>query len=137
MTSALMLRDQGKEELIDESFNKYAFPQEKDLPTWFVEEEAQHSIPQKPISNEAINLIKERMKSIASRPIKKAHEFNMRQKMKSERRLEALRRKGSSISESEEMTDKQKLTSITKMLSKSQEKRKLPMLVVAKASTKA
>jgi AdoMet-dependent rRNA methyltransferase SPB1 len=136
MTSALMLRDQGKEELIDESFNKYAFPNEQDLPSWFVEEEAKHSIPQKPISKEAVNLIKERMKSIASRPMKKAHEYNMRLKMRSQRKLDSLKRKASTIAESEEMTDKQKLTSITKMLSKTQEKRKLPTLVVGRGFNK-
>jgi AdoMet-dependent rRNA methyltransferase SPB1 len=68
--------------------------------------------------------------------MKKAHEYNMRLKMRSQRKLDSLKRKASTIAESEEMTDKQKLTSITKMLSKTQEKRKLPTLVVGRGFNK-
>lgn len=136
---ALTIRDHGKEELIDNSFNRYAFgDDETNLPDWFLDDEKRHSQAQTPPTKEAIMLLKERMKSITARPIKKVQEFMFRQRARNQRKLDALKKKASTIVDSEEMNDKQKLTTITKLMGKggSSSGKKKPSLVIARGGNK-
>jgi AdoMet-dependent rRNA methyltransferase SPB1 len=67
-----MLRKKRREEIIDSSYNRYAFDDEKNsLPIWFKEDEDKHSRPQLPVTREMINAEKERMKEFNLKTPKK------------------------------------------------------------------
>lgn len=58
-------------DLVDENFDKLAFRDRDGLPDWFLEDEGKHDRKQKPISKEAAQAIKEKMRALNARPIKK------------------------------------------------------------------
>jgi len=47
-----MLRNRGRDEIIDNSYNRYSFEDHDDLPKWFTEDEKKHSFKQEPITKE-------------------------------------------------------------------------------------
>ena len=125
-------RNNMREELIDESFNRFAFSEKStDLPSWFAEDESKHNKPIKPISREVADAIKNKIKEINDLPIKKILEAKGRNKTRSLRRLEGLKKKAEAIMGSGEEGEKSKLVQISKMLRKSSVKREKPALVVA------
>lgn len=126
-------RNKMREELIDESFNRFAFSEKSsDLPTWFHEDESKHNKPIKPITREVADAIKNKLKEINDLPIKKILEAKGRNKTRSLRRLEGLKKKAEAIMGSGEEGEKAKLIQISKLLKKSSVKREKPALVVAK-----
>lgn len=130
-------RKRMREELVDESFNRFAFSEKpSDLPTWFIDDESQHNKPNKPITREVADALKMKLKEINDRPIKKILEAKGRNKGRALRRLQGLKKKAEAIAGSEEMTEKSKLEQISKMLKKSTTKREKPQFVVARGLTK-
>jgi AdoMet-dependent rRNA methyltransferase SPB1 len=126
-------RNKMREELIDESFNRFAFAEKStDLPAWFHEDESKHNKPIKPITREVADAIKNKFKEINDLPIKKILEAKGRNKTRSLRRLEGLKKKAEAIMGSGEEGEKAKLIQISKMLKKTSVKREKPALVVAK-----
>ncbi|AET37278.1 27S pre-rRNA (guanosine2922-2'-O)-methyltransferase Ecym_1019 [Eremothecium cymbalariae DBVPG len=89
----LALGQKSKHDLIDQGFNRYSFRDVDNLPEWFLEEEKRHSKINKPITKEAAMAIKEKMKALNARPIKKVAEAKARKKMRALARLERLKRK--------------------------------------------
>ena len=75
-------RNKMREELIDESFNRFAFSEKSsDLPTWFAEDESKHNKPyEKPITREVADAIKNKLKEVNDMPIKKILEAKGRNK---------------------------------------------------------
>lgn len=68
----LMLRKKKRDEIIDNSYNRYIFEEEKsDLPVWFVEDEDKHNKPQLPVTREMIDAEKERMREFDVKTPKK------------------------------------------------------------------
>lgn len=67
----LALGQRSKHDLVDEGFNRYAFRDTENLPEWFLEEEKQHSKVNRPITKEAVMALKEKMKALNARPIKR------------------------------------------------------------------
>lgn len=125
-------RNKMREELIDESFNRFAFSEKMtDLPSWFADDESKHNKPIKPITREVADAIKSKLKEINDLPIKKILEAKGRNKTRSLRRLEGLKKKAEAIMGSGEEGEKAKLIQISKMLKKSSIKREKPSLIVA------
>jgi len=58
-------------DLIDENFDKLNFRDRDGLPDWFIEDENKHDKKQKPITKEAAAAVKEKMRALNARPIKK------------------------------------------------------------------
>lgn len=126
-------RNKMREELIDESFNRFAFSEKStDLPSWFHEDESKHNKPIKPITREVADAIKNKLKEVNDLPIKKILEAKGRNKTRSLRRLEGLKKKAEAIMGSGEEGEKAKLIQISKLLKKTSVKREKPALVVAK-----
>ena len=126
-------RNNMREELIDESFNRFAFSEKStDLPAWFHEDESKHNKPIKPITREVADAIKNKLKEVNDLPIKKILEAKGRNKTRSLRRLDGLKKKAEAIMGSGEEGEKAKLVQISKMLRKTSVKREKPSLVVAK-----
>lgn len=119
---------------IDDGFNKRAFRDRDGLPDWFLDDESKHDKPQKPISKAAATAIKEKLRALNARPIKKVREAKARKKFKAAQKLEKLKKKSDMLANDEGMTEKEKADSIGRLLSKAaRKKRPQPAkLVVAK-----
>lgn len=71
----------AKRDLIDNSFNRYAFNEEEgELPEWFAQEEKQHRIRQLPVDKKEVEHYRKRWREINARPIKKVAEAKARKK---------------------------------------------------------
>jgi AdoMet-dependent rRNA methyltransferase SPB1 len=105
-------------DLIDDGFNKYAFKDRDGLPEWFLDDEGRHDKPHRPISAAGAAAIREKLRALNARPIKKVREAKDRKKFKAAQRLEKLRKKSALLADEEGMTEKEKATSIVKLMSK-------------------
>lgn len=130
----------SKADVVDDGFNKHAFRDRDGLPDWFADDEGKHDRPQRPITAAAAAAIKEKMRALNARPIKKVREAKARKKMRAAQRLEKLRKKSDALAGDEGMTEKEKAEGISKMLAKAArsagKKRKPAQLVVARGVNK-
>src|SRR5271167_2862962 len=104
--------EKSKHDIIDDGFNKYAFKDRDGLPQWFLDDESKHDKPLRPITAAGAAAIKEKLKALNARPIKKVREAKDRKKFKAARRLEKLRKKSALLNDEEGMTEKEKAQSI-------------------------
>ncbi|KAI1104892.1 AdoMet-dependent rRNA methyltransferase spb-1 [Jackrogersella minutella] len=125
-------------DVIDDGFNKHAFRDRDGLPEWFMDDEGKHDKPHKPITKAAADAIKEKLRALNARPIKKVREAKARKKFKAAQRLEKLKKKSDLLANEEGMTEKEKADSISRLLSKAAKKKpKQPTrLVVARGLNK-
>lgn len=125
-------------DLIDEGFNKYTFRDKDGLPEWFLDDENRHSKPNRPITAAAAAAIKEKLRALNARPIKKVREAKDRKRFKAAQRLEKLRKKSALLAEDGDMTEKDKAQSIANMMKRAAKKgpRKRVKLVVAKGGNR-
>ncbi|EXJ56146.1 hypothetical protein A1O7_09077 [Cladophialophora yegresii CBS 114405] len=123
-------------DLLDDNFNKYTFRDVDGLPEWFLDDEDRHSKPQRPITKAAVLAIKEKLRALNARPIKKVREAKGRKKFKAAQRLEKLRKKSALLLDDEGMSEKDKASAITRMMSRAAKKSGKPKekarLVVAR-----
>jgi len=110
-------------DLIDDGFNKHAFKDRDGLPEWFLDDEGRHDKPHRPITAAAAAAIKEKLRALNARPIKKVREAKDRKKFKAAQRLEKLRKKSALLADEEGMTEKEKATSISKLMSNAAKKK--------------
>ncbi|KAF0360969.1 FtsJ-domain-containing protein [Gigaspora margarita] len=137
LAQQLVNRQKTKYDLIDEGFRRYTYNDREGLPEWFLDDEKQHNKLNVPVTKEAVQAIKERMKALNARPIKKIAEAKARKKIRAMRKLTKLQKKTDAIIETSDMTEKEKADTISKMLSKTQNKVKREVkLVVAKGLSK-
>ena len=137
--ASMMLRRSKAKELVDASYNRcvrlwrrgggasgprdetrvhscarrYAWNDSKDLPEWFVDDEAKHYRPQVPIPKELQEQMREKFKSLASKPIAKVAEARARKRQRAASKLKAAKKKAELIADNPEMSERQKLKAIT------------------------
>lgn len=109
-------------DLVDDSFNKYSFRDVDGLPEWFLSDESQHSKPQRPISAAAAAAIKEKLRALNARPIKKVREAKGRKKMRAAARLEKLRKKSALLLDDEGVSEKDKAATISRLMARAAKK---------------
>lgn len=114
----IALGQKTKHELIDEGYNRYAFRDRDGLPEWFLDDEQRHSKISKPVTKEAAEAIKAKLKAMNARPVKKVAEAKARKKMKAMKKLEGLRKKSGLILEDGDKSERDKSEEITKMMKK-------------------
>ncbi|OIW29809.1 putative AdoMet-dependent rRNA methyltransferase SPB1 [Coniochaeta ligniaria NRRL 30616] len=118
-------------DLIDDGFNKHALKDRDGLPDWFIEDESKHDRPQRPITKAAARAIQEKTRAYNARPIKKVREAKARKKFHAAQRLEKLKKKSDMLANEEGMTEKEKASSISKLMAKaSKAKPRKPLRVV-------
>jgi len=122
-----------KADLLDDGFNKYSLRDTEGLPEWFLDDENKHSKPLRPITAAAAAAIKEKIRALNARPIKKVREAKARKKMQAATRLEKLRKKSALLLEDEGMTEGDKSKAIAKMMARAAKKtpRRKTTVVVA------
>lgn len=139
MAHELALGKKSKKDLINDGFNRYSFRDKEGLPSWFVEEENAHSKINRPITKEAALAIKEKMRALNARPIKKVLEAQGRKKMRAMKRLEKLRKKSDGIMDDVGKSEADKAAEIQALVGKMTKKQKTKpkvTLVVATGQNK-
>lgn len=123
-----------KADLLDEGFNKYSLRDTEGLPDWFLDDENKHSKLLRPITAAAATAIKEKLRALNARPIKKVREAKERKKMRATARLEKMRKKSALLLEDEGMSEGDKAKAVARMMAraaKKQPKRKTTVVVAA------
>ncbi|KAK0719800.1 Spb1 C-terminal domain-containing protein [Lasiosphaeris hirsuta] len=120
-------------DLIDDGFNKHALKDRDGLPDWFLDDEGKHDRAHKPISKAAADAIKEKLRAYNARPIKKVAEARARKKFKQAQRLEKLKKKADMLATDEGLSEKDKASSIQKLIGASKKKGKRNPIKVVKA----
>ncbi|CAG8961794.1 hypothetical protein HYFRA_00006337 [Hymenoscyphus fraxineus] len=110
-------------DLIDENFTKHTLKDRDGLPEWFLDDEGKHDKPHRPITAAGAAAIKEKLRALNARPIKKVREAKDRKKFHAAQRLEKLRKKSALLQDEEGMTEKEKASSIMKLMSKAAKKK--------------
>ena len=130
--------EKTRHDVVDEGFNKYAFHDKEGLPEWFLDDESKHSKPHRPISAAGAAAIKEKLRALNARPIKKVREAKDRKRFRLAQRLEKLRKKSALVADEEGLSEKDKAQNITKLMSKAMKKKPKQQvkLVVAKGSSR-
>ena len=105
-------------DLVDEGFNKFTFQDRDGLPEWFLDDEGKHSKPHRPITAAGAAAIKEKLRALNARPIKKVREAKDRKKFKAAQRLEKLRKKSALVADEDGISEKDKAQNIAKLMSK-------------------
>ncbi|KAK0752507.1 Spb1 C-terminal domain-containing protein [Schizothecium vesticola] len=123
-------------DLVDDGFNKRAFKDRDGLPDWFLDDEGKHDRPHKPITKAAADAIKEKLRAYNARPIKKVAEARARKKFKQAQKLEKLKKKADIVAGDEGLSEKDKASSISKMIAAAgRKKRRAPTKVVKAAGS--
>lgn len=120
-----------KHDMLDDNFNKYSLRDVDGLPEWFLDDEGNHSKPQRPITKAAADAIKEKMRAFNARPIKKVREAKARKQFHAAQKLEKLKKKSALLAESEDVSEKDKAGQISKIMARAGKgKKKKPVQVV-------
>ncbi len=109
-----MLEKRVKSDLMDNSYNRYAF-NDQDLPDWFAVDEEQHNKPLLPITKAAVEKMKQRMRLVNSRPIAKIAEAKARKRHRFTAKVDKIKKQVVSVIDKEDATEKEKARQIEKL----------------------
>lgn len=133
MAHELATGKKSKYDLIGDGYNKYSFRDTEGVPEWFVEDEKQHNKINRPITKEASQALKQKMRLLNARPIKKVMEAQARKKMRAVKRLEKIKKKSELIMEDGSKSQADKATEIQKMMHRMTKKKVKPQVTVIAA----
>uniref|UniRef100_A0A8C5KJZ0 pre-rRNA processing protein FTSJ3 n=1 Tax=Jaculus jaculus TaxID=51337 RepID=A0A8C5KJZ0_JACJA len=126
----------AKRDLIDNSFNRYAFNEDEgELPEWFVQEEKQHRIRQLPVDKKEVEHYRKRWREINARPIKKVAEAKARKKRRMLKKLEQTKKKAEAVVNTVDISEKEKVAQLRSLYKKAglgKEKRQVTYVVAKK-----
>ncbi|KAJ2725739.1 AdoMet-dependent rRNA methyltransferase spb1 [Coemansia sp. Benny D115] len=137
MVRDLANRKVTKHDLIDKHFNRYTFNDKEGLPEWFIDDEQQHNKPMLPVTKEAVRMLREKLKALDARPIKKVAEAKARKKMRVSKRIAGMQKKAEGVIANEDMTEGEKARSIDRMIkraTKAKPKEKVTVVVARNAN---
>ncbi|XP_038241094.1 pre-rRNA 2'-O-ribose RNA methyltransferase FTSJ3 [Dermochelys coriacea] len=134
--SVIATSRKAKRDLIDNSFNRFAFNEEEgELPEWFQQEEQQHRRKQLPLDRQTVDEYKQRWRQINARPIKKVAEAKARKKRRMLKKMEQMKKKAEAVVSTVDISEREKvaqLRSIYKKAGLGKEKREVTYLVAKK-----
>ncbi|KAJ5246203.1 hypothetical protein N7468_001186 [Penicillium chermesinum] len=138
LAQAMASGEKRSTDIVDDGFNRFSFRDVDGLPEWFLDDENQHSKIQRPITKAAAAAIKEKLRAINARPIKKVMEAKGRKKFKAAQKLEKLRKKSALLADDEALSERDKAQSISKLMSKAGKKKPKQQvkLVVARGNNR-
>ncbi|KAL7316001.1 AdoMet-dependent rRNA methyltransferase spb1, variant 2 [Mucor circinelloides] len=140
ITLARQLANKEKtlEDFIDDGFSKEAFRDKDGLPEWFLDDEKHHNKPNLPVTKEAMNQLREKLKALNARPIKKIAEAKARKKFKAVQRITKAQKKATDIADNPDMSEKEKAKNIGKLLARATKSKpkKDVKVVVAKGANR-
>ena len=123
-----MLRKKERIKILNASYNRYAFEDDGKVPKWFLDEEAKHNKPQKPITKAEVLAEKEFLKKITVRMPKKVLEAKARKRNRLNKRLQKIKKQAENIANQDEYTEISKVKQIEKLykreINRSKDKKK-------------
>ena len=135
-----MLRKKDRLEIIDQSYNRYAFEDMNVAPDWFNDDEKQHIKQIKPTTKAEVDIEREYIREMNTRTPKKVREAVSRKKRKLAKQMDKVKKKANAISNQEEIGENSKLKQINtlykKELIKNKPQKKYTMVRSATAITK-
>ncbi|KAK3603803.1 hypothetical protein CHS0354_042804 [Potamilus streckersoni] len=135
--AAMVSSRKRRREIIENGYHRYMFNDEG-LPSWFVQEERKHMRRVLPVTKEAVQEYREKLKAINARPIKKIAEAKARKKRKMMKKLEKARKKSEAITDTQDVSEREKWQQIKNIYKKAgllSSKKKEVTYVVAKKGT--
>ncbi|KAK2511597.1 Ftsj3 [Columba guinea] len=130
------IENPARRDLIDDSFNRYAFNEEEgELPEWFTEEEKQHRRKQVPVDWQTVEAYRQRWREINARPIKKVAEAKARKKRRMLKKMEQMKRKAEAVVNTVDISEREKVAQLRRIYKKAglaKEKRQVTYLVAKK-----
>jgi len=117
-------RRKTKTELINDGFTRYSLHSKEGLPSWFLDDEAKHFIPNIPITREAVQALRAKQRALDARPIKKVAEAKARKKLKAAQRLEKALKKAEGVTKTTDMTEREKAEQVEKLMRRGLAKKK-------------
>jgi len=113
-----MLRLKDRDQIIEDSYNRYSKPDNEDAPEWFAEDERKHNMKYIPISKEEFQAEKRRLLLLNSKSIKKIAEAKFRKQMRLGKKLVKTKQKAKSLMDQEGMTEAHKLRQVQNLYKK-------------------
>ncbi|KAI0257611.1 Spb1 C-terminal domain-containing protein [Lactifluus subvellereus] len=135
----LVNRRKTKTELINDGFTRYSLNSKEGLPSWFLDDEAKHFIPNVPITKEAVQALRAKQRALDARPIKKVAEAKARKKLKAAQRLEKALKKAEGVTKTTDLTEREKAQQVEKLMRRglaTSRKKKEVKVIVAKGAHK-
>ncbi|KAF7720302.1 AdoMet-dependent rRNA methyltransferase spb1 [Penicillium ucsense] len=138
LAQAMASGEKRATDVVDDGWHRYSFRDVDGLPEWFVDDEGKHSKIQRPVTKAAASAIKEKLRAINARPIKKVMEAKGRKKFKAAQRLEKLRKKSALLADDEALSERDKAQAISKLMGKATKKKPKQQvkLVVARGANR-
>jgi len=113
-----MLRQKDREQIIEDSYNRYSKPEDEDAPDWFAEDERRHNFKTLPITKEEFQAEKLKILQLKSRPIKKIVEAKFRRKMQVAKKMDKAKVKAKQIFEQEGISEGAKMRQVQNLYKK-------------------
>ncbi|KAI0271345.1 Spb1 C-terminal domain-containing protein [Gloeopeniophorella convolvens] len=139
LAQELVNRRKTKTDLINDGFARYSLNHKEGLPSWFLDDEAKHILPNIPISKEAVQALRAKQRALDARPIKKVAEAKARKKLRAAQRLEKALKKAEGVTQTDDLTEREKAQQVERLMRKGLSKgtkRKEIKVVVAKGAHK-
>ena len=106
-----------------------------------MEDEGKHNKPSLPETKESVQIMRDKMKALDARPIKKVAEAKFRKQLRTQRRLLKAAAKSQGLADQEDISEKSKLEQAAKVMTKakgaSKKEKEKVKLVVAKGMHRA
>jgi len=133
----LMLRRSRQKALVDASYNRFAWNDPKELPSWFLDDEMKHNKPQLPVPAALLEQIKSRFQTTGTKEIKKVAEARMRKRKRAMVKLKSAKKQATMMAENSEMSEKQKIKAISRAMRTAKVAKTDKVYVVTKKSGNA
>ncbi|EGZ15593.1 hypothetical protein PHYSODRAFT_561340 [Phytophthora sojae] len=114
--ASMMVQKSKAKDLIDASYNRYAWNDSEALPDWFADDEEKHYRPQIPIPKNVLAQMKERFMEMATKPVKKVGEARGRKQRLQMKKLKAAKKKATDIANLPDMSTREKLKAIDRAM---------------------
>ncbi|TDH67900.1 hypothetical protein CCR75_006435 [Bremia lactucae] len=129
--ASMMIHKSKAKDLIDASYNRYAWNDSEALPDWFVDDEEKHNRPQIPIPKHVMAQMKERFMEMATKPVKKVAEARGRKNRLKMKKLKAAKKQATDIANLPDMSTREKLKAIDRAMKGARLKKESKVYVVS------
>lgn len=130
--ATMMMKKSKAKDMVDASYNRYAWNDSSELPDWFEDDEEKHYRPQIPIPKQIMEQMKERFMEMATKPVKKVAEARGRKQRQQMKKLKAAKKKATDIANLPDMSTREKLKAIDKAMRGAKIKKENKVYVVSR-----
>ncbi|KAF0701291.1 Aste57867_8220 [Aphanomyces stellatus] len=135
--ATMMLKKHKAKEMVDDSYNRYAWNDPTDLPDWFMDDEERHYRPQLQVPKHLMEQMKEKFMDIATKPVKKVAEARARKRRQTLKKVKAAKKKANDIANLPDMSTREKLKAIDKAMKTAKVKKESKLYVVSRRGRSA